>query len=114
MSEVQAVQPVNKNYFNQQKTEFVCKPGLAQYGGSDYKNAVRVERRITLEEAKKIAANDPEIDYFFIMTGAQMILDFNPGPNYDRNKEDPLWVSSKQHSNSPKYLKTTSHRRRDF
>lgn len=64
-------------------------PGKAQYGGSDYANAVRVERGITLAEALEIAANDPEIDYFFIMKDLQMVLNFVPGQVYEPAK-DPL------------------------
>ncbi len=61
----------------------------AQYKGSDYSNAIRVERGITLEEAKEIAANDPEIGYFVFTKGFSMVLEipydveFNP-------ENDPL------------------------
>ncbi len=46
----------------------------AQYGESDYANAVRLERGITLEKAIQIAESDPEIAYFFITTGYTMVL----------------------------------------
>ena len=89
MAQVQAVQAANAVCNCPQQVEFVHKPGLAQYKGSDYANAVRVERGITVEQAKQIAANDPEIDYFQIVTGGTMVLEFIPGQNYDSAK-DPL------------------------
>lgn len=69
--------------------EFKHVPGMAQYKGSDYANAVRVERGITLDDAKQIAAADPSIDYFFIMIGGTMVLEFPPELKYDPAK-DPL------------------------
>ena len=71
------------------RVEFKRVPGMAQYKGSDYANAVRVERGITVAEAKKIAAADPFIDYFVILIGGQMVLEFPPELEYDPAK-DPL------------------------
>lgn len=68
-------------------------PNVAQYKGSDYANAVRVERGITVEKALEIAANDPEIDYFVYMKGRAMTLEFQPGQKYDPAK-DPLHLVS--------------------
>ncbi len=65
-------------------------PHKAQYGGNDYANAVRVERGITLDQALEIAANDPEIEYFFITTGGQMVL----GCDAKHLKNDPLHLIS--------------------
>jgi len=64
-------------------------PDVAQYKGSDYRNAVRVERGISLEEALEIAANDPEVDYFVYLKGGEMVLEFLPDQSYDP-ANDPL------------------------
>lgn len=69
--------------------QFICEPNLAQYKGSDYSNAVRVERGITLEEAKQIAANCAEIDYFVYVKGGMMVLEFPPEVPFPANG-DPL------------------------
>jgi hypothetical protein len=68
-------------------------PDVAQYKGSDYSNAIRVERGITVEEAKAIAAADPAIDYFFIVTGGMMVLEFAPDQRHEPEK-DPLKLVS--------------------
>ena len=47
---------------------------VAQYGGSDYKNAIYSARGITLSEAYEIAFKNPEISYFFFTKGYQMVL----------------------------------------
>ncbi|MES2121437.1 MAG: hypothetical protein V4492_01510, partial [Chlamydiota bacterium] len=39
-----------------------------------YANAVRVERGITIDEAMKIAIEDPNIDYFFYTKAHCMVL----------------------------------------
>lgn len=57
-------------------------PDAAQYGGSDYANAVRVERGISLQDAMWIALQDPNIDYFFYTKGGQMVL-MGGDPNND-------------------------------
>ncbi|MBX7065968.1 MAG: hypothetical protein K1X28_01935 [Parachlamydiales bacterium] len=69
--------------------EFHCVPNLAQYKGSDYANAVRVERGITIEEAKRIASEDPEVGYFVYVKGFTMVLEFAPEQEYLPEK-DPL------------------------
>lgn len=81
VSKLNAVQNLEKN-----NVQFICEPNLAQYGGSDYSNAVRVERGITLEQAKQIAANDPEIGYFVYLKGGMMVL---PADSFPANG-DPL------------------------
>lgn len=73
--------------------EFRCVPDLAQYKGSDYANAVRIERGITVDEAKRIAAEDPEIDYFVYVKGWSMVLEFSPEQEYSEEK-DPLHLVS--------------------
>lgn len=64
-------------------------PDLAQYKGSDYANAVRVERGVSLERAFEIARGDDDIDYFFYVKGGQMVLEFPPDVHYDHSS-DPL------------------------
>lgn len=83
------VEAVSANYETGTKTEFKRVPDVAQYKGSDYTNAVRVERGISLEEAKRIAAEDPNIDYFVYLKGWQMVLEIPPDVEYDPAK-DPL------------------------
>lgn len=59
----------------------------AQYKGSSYANALRVERGITLAQAAEIAQNDPEIDYFVYVKGMGMILEI---PDDTLPESDPL------------------------
>ena len=72
---------------------FTKKADLAQYGGSDYSNAVRVERGISLEQAKAIAQNDPNIDYFVYLKGERMVLPLPTDKPFD-SKTDPLHLVS--------------------
>lgn len=65
----------------------------AQYKGSDYSNVVLVRRNISLEEAKEIALNDPEIDYFVYMRGGRMVLEIPPEAHFDPNN-DPFGLVS--------------------
>ena len=55
---------------------FTKEADLAQYKGSDYSNAVRVRRNITLEEAFNIAESDHNIGYFMYVKGAWMVLEY--------------------------------------
>jgi hypothetical protein len=89
MAFVTPVDTVEAVHVDHQDVQFHRVPGAAQYKGSDYANAVRVERGITVAEAKEIAANDPDVDYFVIVTGWTMVLEFEPGQEYDPAK-DPL------------------------
>lgn len=72
---------------------FRMEPDVAQYKGSDYANAVRVERGITLEQAFEIAKNDPEIDYFVYLKGYQMVLEIPSDVEFNPEK-DPLGLVS--------------------
>ena len=72
---------------------YIKDAGAAQYGGSDYKNAIRVERGISLDRAFEIANNDPEIAYFFHMYGWQMVLNIEKDVPFDPNKDDPLGLA---------------------
>ncbi|MGB7978144.1 MAG: hypothetical protein WCF19_03160 [Chlamydiales bacterium] len=69
--------------------EFKLEPNTAQYKGSDYTNAVRVERGITLERAFEIAKEDPSIGYFVYVKGFQMVLEV-PGDVVFDPAKDPL------------------------
>lgn len=70
-------------------------PNAAQYKESDYANAVRVERGITVEKALEIASNDPEVDYFVYVKGCMMVLEFQPGQTYEPQK-DPFNLVTNQ------------------
>lgn len=67
-------QPISAAVYEQQQKKFTLLENAAQYGGSDYSNAGRVERGISLQEAFEIAENDPNIDYFFYTKGYMMVL----------------------------------------
>jgi hypothetical protein len=67
----------------------------AQYKGSDYSNAVRVARGISLDQAFLIAENDPEVDYFMYLKGGCMVLEIPSDVSYDVMK-DPLGLVSHQ------------------
>ena len=56
---------------------------VAEYKWADWKNLVKIERGITLEQAKLIASRSADIDYFFFTKGGQMVL------------EDPNWKNFK-------------------
>ena len=72
---------------------FTKQADLAQYGGSDYSNAVRVERGITLDEAFAIAQNDSSIDYFMYLKGGCMVLPLSSDAALD-SANDPLSLIS--------------------
>jgi hypothetical protein len=86
---IQKIKAVCLPEVHHDQVSFECVPDMAQYKGSDYANAVRVERGISLEEAKEIAAMDSSIDYFVYLKGGSMVLEFVPGQEYDSAK-DPL------------------------
>jgi hypothetical protein len=90
-----ADQPVNAYLIEQhQQNELFGKiEDAAQYKESDYSNAVRVERGITIEQAKEIAQNNPEIDYFVYMKGGMMVLELPNDFVYEEEK-DPLHLIS--------------------
>ena len=72
---------------------FVKKADLAQYSGSDYTNAVRVERGISLDQAFSIASQDPDIAYFVYLKGGCMVLPIDESIPFDP-KEDLLGLVS--------------------
>lgn len=72
---------------------FQKQTNAAQYKGSDYSNAVRVERGITLDQAFEIAKSDPSIDYFVYVKGYSMVLEVPPETQFDPSN-DPLGLVS--------------------
>jgi hypothetical protein len=76
--------------------EFRSEPNTAQYKGSDYTNAVRVERGISLKQAFEIAKSDPNIDYFVYVKGGAMVLEIPPEVTFDPMK-DPLHLVTYNH-----------------
>ena len=83
-------------YVYEQQQGFTRIENAAQYKGSDYANAVRIERGITLEQAFEIAKNDPNIDYFVYTKGYMMVLELPPDATYDPDK-DPLQLITQGH-----------------
>ena len=73
--------------------DFTLKKDLAQYKGSDYSNAVHVERGITVEEAMKIANSRADVDYFVYVKGYMMVLEVPPEVACDP-AQDPLHLLS--------------------
>lgn len=65
------------------KPNFEKIPDVAQYKWADWNNLVKIEKGITVEQAKAIASSNPDIDYFFYTKGWQMSL------------EDPNWQNFK-------------------
>lgn len=54
-------------------------PNVAQYKLADWSGVVDVARGITVEEAKWIAHENPEITFFFYTKGYQMVLEYPEG-----------------------------------
>ncbi|MET0355972.1 MAG: zinc-dependent metalloprotease [Cellvibrio sp.] len=54
--------------------EFNRVADVAQYISADWKNEIRREKGLTIDQAKAIAASNPKITYFFITKGGQMTL----------------------------------------
>ena len=79
-----------------EKNGFILKEDLAQYKGSDYSNAVHVERGITVKEAMKIAKSRADVDYFVYVKGYMMVLEVPPEVTCDP-AQDPLHLLSYTH-----------------
>lgn len=47
---------------------------VAEYGRADWSNAICRVEGVSLDEAKRIAEQDPNINYFFYVKGWQMVL----------------------------------------
>lgn len=52
---------------------------VAQYKEADWSGCVGIAKGVTLDEAVKIAEEDPEITFFFHMKGMQMVLERQDG-----------------------------------
>ena len=68
---------------------YVKQPNLAQYKGSDFSGAVRLERNISLDEAFAIASEDERIDYFVYVKAPIMLLELSENGDFDP-ESDPL------------------------
>lgn len=66
---------------------YLLKRDTAQYKGSDYSNVVRVERKITLDQAFKIANENDDIGYFVYLKGRQMVLEIPSEVQFDPAKD---------------------------
>lgn len=49
-------------------------PNVAQYHSADWSGLIGKAENVTLKEAIDIAESNPDISYFFYMTGFQMVL----------------------------------------
>lgn len=50
-------------------------PDVAQYKESDWSNVICKAESVTLEQAKQIANENPDITYFFYVKGGRMVLE---------------------------------------
>ena len=72
---------------------FTKQEDFAQYGGSDYKNAVCVARGISLQQAFAIAEHDPTVDYFVFLKGGCMVLPISEDIPFDPTSDSLGLVS---------------------
>lgn len=91
---------------------FTKVPDVAQYGHADWSGVVGIVHDTTLQEAAEIARENPEITFFFYMTGDRMVLNTGEdGTEYREFKRgdavffsgEPWWGSAKGFSNG--YIK---------
>lgn len=59
--------------------KFKKNSNVAQYKEADWSQVIGIARSITLEQAFKIAEQNPDITYFFYMKGGSMILEKTDG-----------------------------------
>lgn len=59
--------------------EFLHTPDVAQYKNADWGQVVGIAKGISLQEAYRIAAEDPAITFFFYTKGYQMVLETTSG-----------------------------------
>ncbi|MDB2613850.1 hypothetical protein N9Y92_01675 [Chlamydiales bacterium] len=52
---------------------------VAQYKNADWNNVIGISKHISIQEAKKIADNDPDITFFFLTKGHRMVLEKEDG-----------------------------------
>lgn len=53
--------------------------GVVQAGTADWENVIGMVSEVSAEEACQIAENNPEIGFFFYMTGDQIAIQNGPG-----------------------------------
>jgi hypothetical protein len=88
---------------------WVKKPNVAQYGGADWTNEVKRASGLSVEDAKRMAEQDPRITFFFYMRQYMSLRGkghFRPGdavffsgkpwyggaPQADAHETNPAWV----------------------
>lgn len=52
---------------------------VAQYKNADWSNVIGIAKHVTLDEAFRMAKENPVITFFFYMKGSQMILETTDG-----------------------------------
>lgn len=63
------------------ESEWKMIPNVAQYTYADWSTCVGIAHNVSVNEAKRIADENPEITFFFHMKGIQMVLvnqDYSP------------------------------------
>lgn len=90
---LQQSQTVNQVDDRASTEQFTKLPNAAEYKGSSYANAIRIERGISLEKAFEIAQSDPNIEYFFHVKGYCMVLEIPPETDLS-SVNDPLELLS--------------------
>ncbi len=63
----------------QSRNGFKKVPNVAQYKMADWSQAIGISKGISLDEAYKIANDNPEITFFFYTKGGQMVLEREDG-----------------------------------
>jgi hypothetical protein len=61
---------------------WIKKANVAEYGGADWGNEVKRESGLTIAQAQKIGAENPQIAFFFFMRASMTLTGkgtFNPG-----------------------------------
>lgn len=83
---------------------FTKVPDVAQYGHADWSGVVGIAHHITLEQAAKIANENVEINFFFYMTGVQMVLNTDEDGTAYRvfRQGDAVFFSGEPHWGSAK------------
>ena len=66
---------------------------VAQYGKADWSQAIGLARGISLQEAYRIADENPEITYFFFMKGYSMALRTEQGAWLTFGKGDTVFFT---------------------
>lgn len=87
---VQAINSPNRSEPLSSQPEFAKIPGAAPYKNSGWGTGFRIERGISLDEAKKIAAEDPSIKYFFYVTADTLVLEIEQEAFQDLAHFNPI------------------------